>query len=385
MLTKDSLPTINYPFIKKWGLLLAMLVILVSNIIWAFRNNNLRDFGSFIAAGQLAREGKNPYSDQNPLIFLVSFPSLNLEVVSINLNPPITIVPFDFISEFDPVTCLLKWKFMSLCLYCGSIILALRSIKFNQQIQYYLWALCVGGMWHTIELGQIYIPLVFFISIIINLMTGEKHDWLSGILIGICIAIKPNLGIWLLILLIYKKWTIIFFAIISCVLTSLIPVLLYGAGVYAQWIYAIAQYNGYAIPGNNSILGLFTRIGLPSFVNAANLTLSVFVIFLVWKEKPQIIKASLIALTLTLLVSPIAWPGYITLLIPFILRIQWNKLIFVATIIFGIPAYTIFTYYNNSEVHLLFLGWLYGWGLLLLLFALLIQGDRHEKLPHANQ
>lgn len=57
------------------------------------------DIGSFIASGQIATEGKNPYSNDSPLILLVIFPKLVHSAGAPKLNPPISLLQFEQIAK----------------------------------------------------------------------------------------------------------------------------------------------------------------------------------------------------------------------------------------------------------------------------------------------
>jgi hypothetical protein len=71
---------------------------------------SLLDFGSFIASGQLATLGKNPYSLESPLIFFISFSQKGPAGYAPNLNPPISVLMFKPLANIDPILSVNLWR-----------------------------------------------------------------------------------------------------------------------------------------------------------------------------------------------------------------------------------------------------------------------------------
>jgi hypothetical protein len=75
----------------------------------------------------------------------------------------------------------------------------------------------------------------------------------------------------------------------------------------------------------------------------------------------------------SLLISPIAWTGYTLLTLPILYeRAQWKWPHWAAAFIFAVPFFYPLTLFLKSFFHFVFFGWFYGWGLLLILFELLM-------------
>lgn len=353
---------------------ITLLVIIFFNCLWVFRNDGLRDFGSFIASGQAANSGENPYKGNNPLTFTVTFEPLNLKVPSYNLNPPISVVFFQYLAKINPLISYRLWQGFSLLCYISLVIIYGIHTQIKLSFQKILWAFSFAGLWHTIELGQIYLPFALLFGIALIFLENQKFDWVSGILLGICIAIKPNFLLIIVFLLLLKKLRASLFAVASAAMISVIPIFIYGIDIYHQWRIAVSAYNGYAIPGNNSILGLLIRIGLEDLNPVFILLLIILGLILVWKYRYDIFSTGIISLIITLLISPVAWPGYTTFLLPYFLKYKWNILSSISAAILSVPVLVIFDNYYYSQFHLVFLGWLYGWSLLLLFISITIKG-----------
>ena len=146
----------------------------------------------------------------------------------------------------------------SLLLYSFCIILLFKVFPGNKLK--ILWGLSLAEFWHTIELGQIYIPLMFFTTMA-WIFVEKKRYILAGVFIGLLMAIKPNFAIWVLVMGIGGYWKISLSAVITAIIMSIMPLLTNGFKIYQQWIAASSAYNGYAFTGNGSVFGLASNLG----------------------------------------------------------------------------------------------------------------------------
>jgi hypothetical protein len=81
----------------------AITLLIFQGVRWSLRpDKGLLDFGSFIASGDAANKGLNPYGVYD-LTFRVG------TVPAPNLNPPISVYPFQFAAHFDPSAAYHVW------------------------------------------------------------------------------------------------------------------------------------------------------------------------------------------------------------------------------------------------------------------------------------
>ncbi len=351
-----------------------LLIIIGINLLWVFRMDGLRDFGSFIAAGQAANSGQNPYQSDGPNTFIVTFAPLNLKVPSYNLNPPISVVFFQFLAKFNPLFTYRLWQGFSILCYSLLVLIFRKCYRNALSVHKMLWAFSLAGFWHTIELGQIYLPFLLLYGIALILLDKDKSDWIAGILLGVCIAIKPNFILLAIFLIVIKRYRASIVALCSAALISIIPIMIYGMGIYRQWREAVSLYNGYAIPGNNSLMGLLLRFGKENTTPIFIIFIVLFGLYIVWKNQYGVFTTGTIAMIITLLISPVAWPGYMTFLLPILLKNKWDLITTIASGLLIIPVTVIYANYHVSTFHLVLLGWLYGWSMLLILIAILRNG-----------
>src|SRR3972149_3021787 len=100
----------------------ALLISIYINVIFVVgSSDDLYDFGSFIASGQLANTGQNPYSAESSLILQVEFSKINRSGISPNLNPPISVMLFQIIGDANPRKSVMIWRILTVILYLFSI------------------------------------------------------------------------------------------------------------------------------------------------------------------------------------------------------------------------------------------------------------------------
>lgn len=344
-------------------------ILLVRNSILS---RQLYDFGSFIASGKEALQGKDPYAVGDPLIFRVEFEKVGIGSWLPNANPPISVLAFEPLANLPPLEVLTFWRVASVISYLAAVILLLRNHREHATFFRILWSLGLAGFWHTIELGQIYAVLLLLISWAWILIEKRKF-WYAAILAGLAIAIKPNLSIWALLLGVAGNRIFFLVAIATAGLISIIPAMVYGPQIYIQWLSAANEIQALAFPGNSSLTGLFVRFGLPQVGMIAGVLIVLFVVLWVARRKNSSADTiGGIGIVVSLLASPIAWTGYTIFLLPYFLTKQtWTSLETLAAINFSFPFLLVLLLFQQSKAAFIILGWFYGWGLLILLINFL--------------
>ena len=349
-----------------------ILAIMINILPFLDGKNDLMDFGSFYASGMKIQNGENPYDPNSEYIFEINFSRVGAGGKMMNLNPPISVVLFRSLSLFDPQQSLIVWQVVSAIGYAGIIFLLATTYKQNVRPVIFLWAFTLAGFWHTLVLGQIYILLLLFTVLgWIFLKRGKYIP--AGIAIGLVVAIKPNFILWPIFLLLSGYYVTFFLSVLSGLIVSLIPVIFYGTKIYAQWLEASALHPETIImPGNNSILGLTTRFGSISTGIVISVILVLILVILSKRrnsdnmEKPEYVSA--LGIIASLLASPISWTGYTILLLPIFFSLKkWTVPAIISAVILSIPFAIVLQLFQTSYVNFVLFGWLYGWGILLLL------------------
>ncbi|MDQ3006209.1 MAG: DUF2029 domain-containing protein [Chloroflexota bacterium] len=379
--TKSYLENLAQSFLTVFVYFLISLVTVLNLISIQPALGGLLDFGSFISAGKAAQEGKNPYTTDSPLVFQVESQNTDQTLSSPNLNPPVSIIFFRPLADIDPSKAVSAWRVISAVMFVAGVFILARSYpKFTNPIRI-LWAFNLAGFWNTIALGQIYAP-VFLLAIGVWIFTEKGYSKLAGIMLGIIIAIKPNFIFWLLLLGFAGQITTIFSAAATVLLLSLWPVALFGPQIYQQWLTALSNYPsiGLLIAGNSSLQSLSARFGsaIPGIV------MSVFLfgvsLYLARRNKYSPTKINTLGIAGSLLISPFSWAGYTILTLPILFsKSRWNWLHLLAAVILAFPYLLILYLFQKSLFNSVLFGWLYGWGLLLMLVESIINQDEDKS------
>lgn len=331
---------------------------------------NLMDIGSFIASGQFAAEGKNPYSNDSPLILSVKFPKLGHSAEAPNLNPPISVLLFEQIAKVPLANTVWLWRILNVIFYLYFFYSLIREAgeKEPNYVWRSIWIFSLAGFWHTIELGQIYILILLVVlGIVIN--SEKERPIFAGILLGVLIAIKPNFIFWAFALVSAGYHLIFYIAGFTALFISLFPIYSYGFVIYGQWLEASRVFtpNLLILPGNNSIQGLTARFGSSEAGFLINILLLIITLYIINKYKPAIADINTLAIIVSLLISPVAWTGYTLFLVPGLMRQKkWTTQHWLTASIFSIPFYVVLGLFQNNYFNFIFFGWFFGWGLLIL-------------------
>jgi hypothetical protein len=333
----------------------------------------LMDFGSFLASGHEALAKGNPYNHENDLVFTV------YSVPSPNLNPPISILLFKLVAsiKIDPIKVAMVWKIASLLWYIAIVYYLIKTHPESSKLTTILWVFTLAGFWQTVEVGQIYMPLVTVTLLVWDRLKKNKSV-AAGMLIGLLIAIKPQFAIWAFFLFFTKQRTTSIISAITSVAISLIPFLVFGTEVYVQWVQAVTEYNGILLPGNTSLQSFFAHLGIPGI----GITLSTILLLLIPVhiiiKKTGVMQASALSLVCISLISPYSWCGYTLFLLPvFFDQSTWSWKKQTAAGLLATPFLVILAFFTKATIYFVLFGWAYGWAVVLLLLDELSRSTLH--------
>lgn len=412
---KKALKQIGLFFI--WLYLIAS--ILFNTLFIVFKIEQPQDFGSFIQAGLNVATGKNPYDSNGDLIFRVIIDSVGLDVASPNLNPPISVVIFEALAKLGtPEMLSMIWRLISMGMYAFCVLFLekwfsrsyseisprrhqdTKALSFLEKLRAFVpswlmglgpppkgtmalrlfWAFTLAGFWHTIEVGQIYIPLVMAFCIAWVFAKQGKHV-AAGILLGLILSVKPNFFILILLLIVAKYFRLAFISILTFLVISILPFFVYGPNIYYQWFEATASYNGYALP-NNSFVGLMVRFQHQEWGTLLSIALVIFLLIFAWRKKLDTEILWGLGVSASLFCSPIAWDGYTLFLLPYLYsQRNWLTVEKVGAAILTIPFVIPYLLFQQSWVNFVLFGWTYGWGILLILIAQIKKSWDTQPVP----
>jgi hypothetical protein len=343
--------------------------------------DQLLDFGSFIAAGREAASGNNPYTEDSLLVYLLESESSDRPLPSPNLNPPLSILFFMPLSNLDPIPAVSGWRIATAILFGLGILSLAIFYPMSRNPMRIAWALSLAGFWHMIALGQIYAPLLI-LAIGVWIFTERGDHKLAGLALGAIIAIKPNFAFWLVLLGAAGYTTAALTAAIVTLALSILPALILGVEVYKQWLIALLNYPslGLSIAGNTSFQSLTARFGSTSLGTFISLLFIGGSLYLIHQHKFSLNKINTLGLVGSLLISPFSWVGYTIMTLPiFFSRPKWSWPFLLSAVLLSFPYILILYFFQKSFFNLVLFGWLYGWGLLLILAGLILEEDHKSK------
>ena len=344
-----------------------LLVLTVIGLERSLPSGELRDFGSFIASGRAADEGQNPYGI-HPLTFHVVLPGF--EVWNPNLNPPVSVPLFALMGRLEPSRALRFWWSVSLVCYLAAIALLTRRYVTRGSWLLPLLALALAGVWDTLSLGQIYLPLVLLAVLGWLLLENDRHV-AAGVLIGILVAFKPNFAVWPALLLLAGHARPALAATGTAGLLSLVPLLTHGPQIYRQWIEVIVADEGRAaFLTNASIPGLAQR--LHAGVAGSIISVGLLAAAGVWafRRRPAPLRVSAFGLIAGILASPIAWVHYTLVLLPIFFTAPMSKPLLASAALLTVPVTVVLRALDTGQAQQLTIGSAYNWAVLLSLVGI---------------
>lgn len=356
----EALPLVVLSYVAALGLIGFGLLVSFP-ITSRLRQAHSYDVGSFIASGRAAARGLDPYQVY-PLTYGITFQERSIP--GPNLNPPISIPLFQAIAGFDPLVVFRLWYVVSIALFILTMVLLISAFPEHMSPRRVLWACCLGGLWETLTLGQIYLPLLLASTGALLLLRKRSYTP-AGILIGLVVAVKPNFLVWpcLLLLVGYVPAAIAAFA--TGAVLSVIPVFIYGPSIYLEWLRASRAFSGVGLPSNAALLSLPTRLGAPGIGLAVDAILLAALAWLCWHFRPSARTVSDLAIVASLLTSPIAWIGYTILLLPILTGRRWTLLTLVAALLLVMPFSSIPVITDRTGWLAVVLGTYWSWPLVL--------------------
>jgi len=232
-----------------------------------------------------------------------------------------------------------------------------------------VWPFAMAGFWETLNLGQIYA----FLGL---LTTGawlllDRRPVLAGVLLGAVVAVKPNFAVWPVLLFLIAQRKAALSALFSAALFACLPAVVYGVGIYSQWLSAVKLEGPNPQVGNAAVSGLLIRLGAPALaVPAAALGLAALA-WWVWRRHPGLKTTNGLALTGLLLFSPLAWVGYSVFLMPIFVARHWDARLSLAAILLWVPRLPLQQWTDTSFVLQLTVGSAYSVALGLVVWSVL--------------
>lgn len=322
----------------------------------------LRDFGLFVDSARALQTGGNPYG-----LFKEGVVH-GKALYAANLNPPVSLIVFGPLANLPPDLTFRVFQAVSVLLYVVCVILLFRAHPEHASPLRFATVLAFTPLWQTVFFGQIYTFLLIAVvgawlllrrgipdevdqsailstarkdSVGMPLLSRRNQQIAAGILVGVVVAIKPNFGIWPLLLLAGGYATLALSALVTAAGLSILPALVFGPRIYLVWIEALlgASKSGIGWQSNASLISIVAPLGLSGVALILGGLSVVVLLAWVWKTRPNALLVSRFGLLVPLLISTISWNPYSVLLLPIFLERRWDKLVGAAAILFVVPVW----------------------------------------------
>ena len=357
--------------IARIALALSLIVVIVDGVTRARPVGELRDFGSFIASGQAGAAGQNPYGIY-PLTFHVVLPGF--DVWNPNLNPPLSVPFFGLLARMEPQRAFVLWWCISLISYVTAVVLLCRRYWNRSTWLLGLWAMALAGMWDTLALGQIYLPLVL-VTVGAWLLLERGYAVGAGVFIGLLVAVKPNFAVWPALLLLAGHWRAPVTSAVTASVLWVIPLVTLGAGVYRQWMDLILSDSGRAaFLTNASLPGLAQRLDVGLAGTVVSVLLLVGSAVWVFRYQPSPLRTSTLGILGGIAASPLAWVHYTLFLLPLFFSRRWTPTLAAAAVLLTVPVSVVLRFVDAPLWQQATIGSVYNWAVLLCLAGLIREG-----------
>jgi hypothetical protein len=331
----------------------------------------LADFGSFYASGQALGRGLDPYG----VYPLTLDAALGPAGAAVNLNPPISLPVFQFMTLLDPVAARRWWFLVTLVSYGVIVGLLMWTYPRFRGPLVIAWALLFTPFVETLLLGQVYAALALLATVGWLALQRGRHG-VAGVPIGFVVSVKPMFLVWPVMLLLrgYRRAGAV--GLLAALAFGLAPMAAYGPGLYTQWLAVVHADAANRQVANASLPALLARLGVSGPVAvAAGVAAIVGVGTWVWLRRPSLASTSSLGLLAALIGSPLAWVGYGVFLLPVFARNWGAPAVVAAAVLLCVPRLVLQGWADSSPVLNATIGSAYSAAWLLLLRHELTQGD----------
>jgi alpha-1,2-mannosyltransferase len=250
-----------------------------------------------------------------------------------NLNPPLWVLLISLLGLLEPLVAYRFFVMITLFVTVGYLAWVAGELRLRPA-----WAV-VGGvmlllsspMLSTLALGQIY-PFLALGLVAAWISDRRGRHTVSGVALGLVVALKPSLVPVLLWPLVRRRWRTVVTAVAAGVVATVIGAVVVGFGATLDWLELLSGSSASAYWDNASLPAAAARLFtdnpyarhvavLPWTVPVAYALGIAAVAVTAWRVRGGAEVGLWALVAASLLVSPIAWHNYLVLLGPGILLI----------------------------------------------------------------
>jgi arabinofuranan 3-O-arabinosyltransferase len=250
-----------------------------------------------------------------------------------NLNPPITVPLFQALARLPLWTAAYVWMGGSYLLFVlsGGMLLALNPAMQRRQA---VWIALSSPVFATLALGQIY-ALLLLLAVLMSWALRRGQITAAGLCLGAIIALRPLFLLWPALLALRGQRRLAWQSLAGCAAYSLLPVSIYGPGIYMQWFHAIGNDQHYIFLTDIALPALGKRLGHPGAGWGLAVITGAVCAYAAWRHRE--IGIHRLSVICACLCAPLAWTLYLLLAYPWMLERRWNGRMGIVAMLMLIP------------------------------------------------
>lgn len=372
------------------GLGLVVVALYASVCHWlmfrTLRSLNYNDFGKFYYSLIQWRDGKSMYGPSPAT--LIPFAEGRSEQFW-NMNPPhfhLLLLPF---SRLPIDRAYFVWTIVNLAVLLLAICFAVRELALRPKVTWIAlvvlaFASAPALTWAvTGQLTGLIVGAVTFIW-----LSVRRERWTAaGVMLGIACSVKPFLGVLGLYLLLRRQWRAAFISLTSFAAAFWVGWAAFGGPAHREWLQALgeAEWVGavmnasvYGVVGRAWTLDVFGGSGPVALIGGVLAVLVLGASIVAMQRAKDQDRALLIALSASLLASPLGWVYYVPILAAPLMALaargQIERSWYLPMAGFLIPHFILYPF--HSHLFALTAASIYTWSLLgLLVLAMRAPGS----------
>lgn len=191
-------------------------------------------------------------------------PSLNGITEAVNLNPPLVAILMAPLGWMSYTASFWIWNLLNLVLETGSIFLIIHKFFRPQQEKFLIYLVGVLLLLaYFPTFSNLYAQtggFLFFLTTLGWLSFREKKPGSAGFFWGLAFSTKLFMGLFLWMLIWRKEWRCLKIFLLTTLVCAVIPILISGPDVYLNYYAIFAKVHWYSASWNASLLGFFSRL-----------------------------------------------------------------------------------------------------------------------------
>jgi hypothetical protein len=219
---------------------------------------HMNDFGKFYYSAQMFLAERDMYGPSPATLMPLGAVSHQFW----NVNPPhfhLLILPLTYLSAG---TALFLWSFGSVIALVASLHLACREAGISwtplRGLIGVTAVLSFAGFGAVAITGQL--SFLLMLPFTLSWVAARRGRWFtSGLWMGICLAVKPFLGVFAIYFLVVRRWRALGGVVTSALASFLVGLLVFGSAAHVSWFGVLTDADWHWAVLNASVTGFLSR------------------------------------------------------------------------------------------------------------------------------